>query len=82
MTEKKERCPSGLCFGEVMILNENVEISVQKGMSFRFEDEDIEIIYKCSSLSGKERVEVNGRLVSKSKNFKTRSIHSFTINGV
>ena len=39
-----------------MTLNENVEISVQKGMSFRFRDADNEITYKCSSISGKERV--------------------------
>ncbi len=69
-------------FGEAMIINESVEISVQKGMFFRFKDGDIEILYKCSSFSGKERVEVNGRLISEAKNFKKHSMHSFTVDGV
>lgn len=65
-----------------MVLNENVEISVQKGMSFRFRDADNEIIYKCSSISEKEKVEVNGRLISEAKNFTTRSNHTFFVDGV
>lgn len=65
-----------------MILNANVGMSLQKGIFFGFVDSDNEIIYKCSSISGKERVEVNGHSVSEAKNYSTRSIHTFEINGV
>ncbi|MHB8058025.1 MAG: hypothetical protein ACYDHC_09040 [Desulfuromonadaceae bacterium] len=65
-----------------MQLNKNVEISMSNGMLFRFEDEGNKIIYKCSSFTGKESVEVNRRIVSEANNFKTRSEHSFTTKGI
>jgi hypothetical protein len=65
-----------------MRLNDNVDISFREGASFLFEIDDQKITYKCSSVSGKEVVLVNGEIVSQSQNFKLKSNHIFNIESV
>ena len=62
-----------------MINNEKVEMSMAKGMLFKFRIENNEITLNCSPVSGKEVVRFNGQIVSEAKNYKTQSNHSFNI---
>ncbi len=64
-----------------MINNEKVEMSLTKGMLFKFQIESDEITLNCSPVSGKEVVKFNGEIVSEEQNHKTKSKHSFNING-
>ncbi|RXF06063.1 hypothetical protein [Pseudoalteromonas sp. PS5] len=65
-----------------MKINESVEVSFKEGATFIFQVDSNEIVYKCSPFSGKEFVSVNGKLVSESQNYKMKSSHKFTIDGV
>ena len=64
-----------------MKLSEDVEISTRKGMTFAFNHEQNRIVLKASALTGKEAVYVNDQLVSKARNIKTHSVHTFTYQG-
>lgn len=64
-----------------MTENENVEVSMKKGMLFKFHYKNKLITYDCSPLSGKEIVKVDGDIVSESKNYKMSSSHEFSIDG-
>lgn len=65
-----------------MKLNDNVEISFREGASFLFEIDDQQILYKCSPISGKEFILINGETVSQSQNFNLKSNHTFNIKDV
>jgi hypothetical protein len=65
-----------------MILNDNVEVSLQAGAIFKFQVEEAQIIYKCTPFSGKEEILVNGETISQSQNFKLKSQHTFSIDNV
>lgn len=49
--------------------------------SVYFEHAGREIIFKFSLYSGKERVLINGELVSEARNWRFKSIHNFTYQG-
>ncbi|MEJ6474875.1 hypothetical protein [Pseudoalteromonas piscicida] len=65
-----------------MKINEFVEVSLKEGVTFIFQVDSNEVVYKCSHYSGKEFVSVNGKLVCESQNYKLKSNHSFVIDEV
>lgn len=67
--------------GNKMTTNENVEVSVNKGMLFKFNFNNKLITYDCSPVSGKEVVMIDGEVVSESKNYKMSTSHEFVLDG-
>jgi hypothetical protein len=59
-------------------IGDNVEMSV-RGNTFKFRDGDIAIVYRQAPLSGRETVEVDGALVSDTRNLGLSSMHEFQI---
>lgn len=55
------------------------KIEILKGFTFQFAEEEHNIEVWGSSVSGKEKVFVNGKLVSECRSLKTDSNHNFTI---
>jgi hypothetical protein len=59
----------------------NSQVSLLKGYWFIFQDGDREIAAHASALSGRERVFVNGRLVSRKRSLTLTSNHQFLWEG-
>lgn len=60
----------------------DAEFSFKKGMTFRFEDLQHQIVLNASAFSGKESVYIDGKLISDFRSFSRSSIHTFKINSI
>jgi len=58
--------------------NNNVSVSITKGVTFAFEDQGKEIEVTCSLFSGKQTIYVNGKQVFSTHSFRLKSCQSFT----
>lgn len=67
--------------GNKITMNENVEVSIKKGMLFKFYYNNRLITYDCSPVSGKEVVMIDGEVISESKSYKMSSSHEFVLDG-
>ena len=63
-----------------MPLHKNVDVSIRKGAIFKFKVDEKEVVYTCAPLSGKEKVTIDGVIVSEGQNFKLSSTHYFSVN--
>ncbi|PKM04534.1 MAG: hypothetical protein CVV16_04920 [Gammaproteobacteria bacterium HGW-Gammaproteobacteria-6] len=60
-------------------MNQKDQFSIINGMSFAFDDDGNKIVAWFSSLTGLEKIYVNGSLVSSQRNISRRSINEFKI---
>ena len=65
-----------------MTLNNNVDLSLLKGMTFTFTHLQQVIVLKVSALTGKEAVYINNKLVSQARNIKTHTVHECDHEGI
>ncbi|MBW4622178.1 MAG: hypothetical protein KME17_22845 [Cyanosarcina radialis HA8281-LM2] len=56
------------------------QVSLSKGFWFIFRDGEREIAAHGSTITGRERIFVNGELISEKRSLSKRSEHQFTVN--
>jgi len=61
-------------------VNKNFEFSFRKGIKFEFNDKNNNIIFICSTFSGKETIIVNGRVILESRSFNRHVEHTFFVD--
>ncbi len=61
--------------------NKQVNFSFTKGLKITFHDEGNTIKFEGSVYTGSEKVLINGQIVSKKRNFKTKAEHHFQFDG-
>ena len=57
------------------------QISLFKGLTFSFRDEDQTIVFHASNFTGQEQVMVNGTVVSEARGFSRHTQHVFDVKG-
>lgn len=60
---------------------DGITVSMSKGIKANFKLGEHLIEYWGSAYSGKEVLKVDGELIAESRNFKTKSVHEFNIDG-
>lgn len=65
-----------------MVSNEPADVSLLRGLCFRFQVSGRELVYWVSALSGMERVTLGGALVAESRSLKGTSKHELRIDEV
>jgi len=63
-----------------MPTEEKLQISLKTGISVKFDVESKTVHFWASAISGREQVTVDEAIVSESKSYKTKSLHTFQIN--
>ncbi len=63
------------------INTDGITVSMSKGIKANFRLGEHFIEYWGSAYSGKEVLKVDGELIAESRNFKTKSVHEFNIDG-